>query len=70
MLALGNRLGPVDLMRKVPVRQVQENVMLVRVTVNPDGSLKSPAAELQRLLDETGSRPLGYLLRPHDAERE
>ena len=70
VLALGNRLSSVDLMQKEKVRQVQENVMLVRVTVNPDGSLKSPAGELLRLLEETGSRPLGYLLRPHDAARE
>jgi hypothetical protein len=63
VLALGNRLGSAEVMQAAKIRQVQENVMLVKVTME-GGSLKSPAKELLRLMEETNSRPLGYFWRP------
>lgn len=67
VLALGNRLGSAEVMRAAKIRQVQENVMLVKVTME-SGSLKSPAKELLDLLEATGSRPLGYFWRPRREE--
>jgi len=67
VLALGNRLGSAEVMRAAKIRQVQENVMLVKVTMK-GGSLESPANELLGLLEATGSRPLGYFWRPRREE--
>jgi hypothetical protein len=67
VLALGNRLGSAEVMQAARIRQVQENVMLVKVTME-NGSIKSPAKELLALLEATNSRPLGYFWRPHAEE--
>jgi hypothetical protein len=69
VLALGNRLGSAEVMRAARIRQVQENVMLVKVTMER-GSLKSPAKELLELLEATNSRPLGYFWRPRREENK
>jgi len=69
VLALGNRLGSAEVMQAAKIRQVQENVMLVKVTME-GGSLKSPAKELLRLMEETNSRPLGYFWRPRPEEKK
>ena len=64
---MGNRLGSAEVMRAAKIRQVQENVMLIRVVME-NGGLKSPAEELLALLEATGSRPLGYFWRPRREE--
>jgi hypothetical protein len=69
VLALGNRLGSAEVMQAAKIRQVQENVMLVKVTME-GGSLKTPAKELLQLMEETNSRPLGYIWRPHLEENK
>jgi len=68
VLALGNRLGSAEVMRAAKIRQVQENVMLVKVVMDEQGRLESPANELLGLLEATGSRPLGYFWRPRREE--
>ena len=68
VLALGNRLGSAEVMRAAKIRQVQENVMLVKVIMDKQGRLESPGNELLGLLEATGSRPLGYFWRPRREE--
>ncbi len=67
VLALGNRLGSPEVMRRAKIRQVQENVILIKVTMVGEG-LRSPADELLRLMERTNSRPLGYFWRPQREE--
>ncbi len=64
VLALGNRLGSAEVMQAAKIRQVQENVVMVKVTMGADKRLNPEAEELLDLLQRTGSRPLGYLWRP------
>lgn len=64
VLAMGNRLGSAEVMQASRVRQVQENVMIIRVRVQTDGTLEPLAQKLRELLERTGGRPLGYLLHP------
>lgn len=63
ILSLGNRLGSPDVMRASRTPQVQENVMMILVR-KEGGQLEPEAVKLLKLLDETNSRPLGYLLHP------
>ncbi|MBN2473594.1 MAG: hypothetical protein JXB62_03220 [Pirellulales bacterium] len=67
VLALGNRLGSAEVMRTAGLRQVQENVMLIRVTVQADGSLDPKSQKLRDLLDASGGRPLSILLHPRSS---
>lgn len=68
VLALGNRLGSAEVMRAAKIRQVQENVLIIKVTIQADGSMEPRAQALRKLLERTQNRPLGYLWRPALAE--
>lgn len=64
VVALGNRLGSAQVMRAARVRQVQENVLQIRIKVQADGSLEPRAQALRELLDRTQSRPLRLFWHP------
>lgn len=65
ILSIGNRLGSAEVMKasKAPLPQLQENVMMILVRVE-NGALEPEAVRLVKLLDESDSRPLAYLLHP------
>jgi hypothetical protein len=63
VLALGNRLSSPEAMRAARIRPVQENVILIKVKTNADGSLEPLAEKLWELLETTG-QPLSIQWRP------
>jgi hypothetical protein len=74
VLSVGNRLGSTEVMRANRIPQSQENVLnvLVHMEKDKDNRLKfEPEAEkLERVLEESGNRPLTFLplSRPQKAE--
>ncbi len=67
VLSMGNRLGSTEDMRANRIPQAQETVMLILVHVKKENgrwTLEAEAKKLQRVLDETNSRPLAYLHHP------
>ncbi|OHB69948.1 MAG: hypothetical protein A2V70_14100 [Planctomycetes bacterium RBG_13_63_9] len=64
VLALGNRLGSAEVMRAAKIPQTQENVVLIRVKVQGDGSFELRAQQLWKLLESTNFRPMGVQLHP------
>lgn len=63
VLAIGNRLGTQDVMRAAKITQTQENVMTIAVKIE-NGKMEPEAARLMRILEQAGSKSLGYLLHP------
>jgi hypothetical protein len=63
ILSIGNRLTSAEVMRTGKVQQLQESVMVILVRIE-NGKLDAEATKLVKLLDETNSRPLVYLLHP------
>jgi hypothetical protein len=74
VLSMGNRLGSAEDMRANRIPQAQETVMQILVHVEKDKNnrwtLEPEAKKLQRVLDETNSRPLAYLLHPRTRRPE
>jgi len=67
VLSIGNRLSSPEVMRTGKVQQLQEGVMNILVRVE-NGKLDAEATKLIKLLDETNSRPLAYLLHPRNPQ--
>jgi hypothetical protein len=65
ILALGNRLARSEVHRAVRQRQVQENILTVRVKA-PGGRLEDKAMALHRLRMRTQGRGVSILLYPKD----
>jgi len=65
ILALGNRLARSEVHRAVRQRQVQENILTVRVKA-PGGQLEDKAMALHRLRMRTQGRGVSILLYPKD----
>jgi len=65
ILALGNRLARSEVHRAVRQRQVQENILTVRVKA-PGGQLEKKAMALHRLRMKTQGRGVSILLYPKD----
>ncbi len=65
ILALGNRLARSEIHRAAKQRQVQENILTVRVKA-PGGNLEPKAEALHRLRTRTQGRGVGVLLYPKD----
>jgi hypothetical protein len=69
VLAIGNRLGTQDVMRAAKITQTQENVMTIAVKIE-NGKMEPEAARLMRILEQAGSKSLGYLLHPRSEKQE
>ncbi len=69
ILAIGNRLGSFNVMQAAKVAQAQENVMTISVKIE-NGQMDPKAARLLRILEQTGSKPLAYLLHPRSEKPE
>ena len=61
---MGNRLGSAEVMKAARIRQVQENVMLIRIKVLNDGTLERRAQTLRELMERTNYRPMSIQWRP------
>jgi Flp pilus assembly protein CpaB len=61
VLSVGNRLGNADVMQAAKLQQTQENVLTIAVRYE-NGKLQPTAARLQRIIDQSNSRPLIYQL--------
>jgi hypothetical protein len=61
VLSLGTRLGSSDVARAARQNTVQENVMMVGVRIE-NGRFEAKALRLLELMEQSGSRPLGYVL--------
>jgi hypothetical protein len=63
VLSLGTRLGSSDVARAARQTTVQENVMMVAVRIE-NGKFEAKALQLLQLMEQSSSRPLGYVLHP------
>jgi len=68
ILALGNRLGRLDVMRAAKMSPVQENVIAIRVSSRVPGEVEK-AEELWALLQATNFRQVGIMLHGKSAEK-
>jgi hypothetical protein len=63
VLALGNRLGKIDVLNASRQAQVQENVVTIRVKMI-GGELDAAAQRLLQALEASNFQEVGVLLRP------
>jgi len=69
VLSIGNRLGTQDVMQAAKIAQTQENVMTIAVKIE-NGQMEPEAARLVRVIEQTGSKPLGYILHSRSQKQE
>lgn len=69
ILSIGNRLGSRAVMAAAKVQQAQENVLTIALKIE-NGKVEPEGARLMRVLEQSGSKPLGYLLRPRSEKGE
>jgi len=69
VLSIGNRLGSHDVMQAAKISQTQENVMTIAVKIE-NGKMEPEAARLMRILEQAGTKSLGYLLHPRNEKKE
>ena len=69
VLAVGNRLGSVDVMKATHMAQVQENVITIAVKVEGD-QLEPKARKLWESLRQANFRQVGVLLYPRGEDEQ
>jgi len=63
ILAVGNRLGSVDVMQAAKIQQFQDNVLTIAVRYE-NGKLQPAAAQLDQVINQSNARPLICQLHP------
>jgi hypothetical protein len=69
VLSIGNRLGSHDVMQAAKIAPTQENVMTIALKIE-NGKVEPEGARLMRVIEQTGSKPFGYLLRARVEKKE